>query len=335
MCKVSVIVPIYNVEKYLDRCLKSLQRQSFTDFEVLMVDDGSTDRSYEIAFSYVQKDKRFHLWRQKNSGSGSAPRNRALAQACGDYLMFLDSDDYYLTHCVEEAYRYITQTSSDVVVYGSLYQDEEGNVVKHVLPAYQGSYVLAQHPEIYGTLENCTWDKIIRRSLLEKCHLRFPEGLYYQDYYFTFSLLRYVDKIAFLAQELHVYTLERSHNTTLTFNQRAYDIFTLTDLLIADYQKAGLWEKYQEELKAIAFINILDRMKRAVQQNKGAATKAFLQHANNYIKQRLGGFSSCYPLCRSFRDWIYFYPLTWKSYLMIKKLSLFFWKHGSSPTDRI
>ena len=94
MIKVSVILPVYNTEKYLRQCLESIEHQTLKEMEVFCVDDGSSDGSVEIIREYVEKDSRFHLLEQKNAGGGAA-RNHGMKEAKGEYLMFLDSDDFF------------------------------------------------------------------------------------------------------------------------------------------------------------------------------------------------------------------------------------------------
>ena len=133
MAKVSIVVPIYNVEKYLDRCIKSLINQTLYDIEIILINDGSTDSSKEIAERYSKNDSRIILINKENEG-GSIARNIGLDYATSKYIMFLDSDDYYELNCVEEAYNKISADGSDVTVFGSKHIDEEGNTIKEVIP---------------------------------------------------------------------------------------------------------------------------------------------------------------------------------------------------------
>ena len=102
--KISIIIPVYNVEKYLHECLDSIINQTFTDIEIICVDDGSTDKSSEILEEYEQKDKRFTVISQPNKGV-SAARNRGMQQAKGKYIMFVDSDDWLAHNACEQAYK--------------------------------------------------------------------------------------------------------------------------------------------------------------------------------------------------------------------------------------
>ena len=111
---VSIIIPTYNVEKYIEQCLKSLFAQKYKNFEIICVDDGSTDKSSEILEEYEQKDKRFTVISQPNKGV-SAARNRGMQQAKGKYIMFVDSDDWLAHNACEQAYKAATGNDCDIL----------------------------------------------------------------------------------------------------------------------------------------------------------------------------------------------------------------------------
>lgn len=121
--KVSVIIPVYNVEAYLRQCLDSVIKQTLEEIEIICVDDGSTDNSLEILKEYAAKDKRITILKQKNLHAGVA-RNAGLAVARGEYLSFLDSDDFFELNMLEETYKKITEDSSDIVIFGSFVYDQ-------------------------------------------------------------------------------------------------------------------------------------------------------------------------------------------------------------------
>lgn len=114
--KISIIIPVYNVEKYLHECLDSIINQTFTDIEIICVDDGSTDKSSEILEEYEQKDKRFTVISQPNKGV-SAARNRGMQQAKGKYIMFVDSDDWLAHNACEQAYKAATGNDCDMLLF--------------------------------------------------------------------------------------------------------------------------------------------------------------------------------------------------------------------------
>ena len=142
--KVSVIIPVYNVEKYLRQNLQSVADQTLKEIEIICVDDGSTDSSFEIVQEFAAKDPRFVAVQQKNAGAGAA-RNNGLRRARGEYLSFLDSDDFFAPDMLETAYNKAQETKADFVVFNSDQYNEDEKKFKQVswvvryaeLPPYQ------------------------------------------------------------------------------------------------------------------------------------------------------------------------------------------------------
>ena len=188
----SIIVPVFNVEKYLERCLDSILKQTFTDFELICVDDGSVDSSTSILEKYARKDNRIKIIKKKNGGLSSA-RNAGLEIATGEWVLFVDSDDLLGCHGKtnsDELSQLCTHASEDVdwivaqstVFYedGYKHKDESGDLSYFQLPN-EGIYHKNQLLNIHMNV--CAWGKLYRRSLIEKNHLRFPFGLRYEDEY--------------------------------------------------------------------------------------------------------------------------------------------------------
>lgn len=169
---VSIIVPIYNVERYLPQCLQSVQQQTYPRLQVIMVDDGSMDSSADIARQTALHDPRFVLVQQANQGL-SAARNTGLQHATGDYLMFVDADDWLERDCVETLLSQIGDC--DTIGYGYRRVTDEGKVIKTASPL---------HP--YQLTSACL--RCYRRSWLEQQHLRFEKGVIYEDVLFSIAL---------------------------------------------------------------------------------------------------------------------------------------------------
>lgn len=172
---VSIIVPVYNAEKYLEDCLESLTRQSMAGFEVLLVDDGSTDGSLSICRSYVKRDSRFRLFEQKNSGAAAA-RNRALDEASGEWITFVDSDDYLEIDSIERLVSTLVSSGADIALggYGSI--REGANSIKFVTPDIEKPLIApveALSKILYQDgLDFAPWGKLFRSKLFED--VRFP-----------------------------------------------------------------------------------------------------------------------------------------------------------------
>jgi len=183
--RISVILPVYNVEAYLDRCLESLVNQTYTALEILLIDDGSQDGSGELCDTWAKRDGRIRVWHRENGGAAAA-RNSGLDLATGDYILFVDADDYVdVDHC-----RVLMETirgnpALDCVICGLLCVDDEGTVGEpQVMEERQFLSGLDVIKERYLKRDHrlniiTPWGKLFRRAVWEG--LRFTDGLYYED----------------------------------------------------------------------------------------------------------------------------------------------------------
>ena len=178
----SVVLPVYDVEGYIEACMESILSQSFRRLEVVVVDDGSTDRSPEIAWRVAERDPRVRIIRQDNAGLGAA-RNTGLRHAQGRYVAFADSDDIVLPHAYRELIRTLETSGSDFAVGGFRRGDEERSHVpdwvQRVHAAKRTGLTIEDHPEML--LDITAWNKVFRRSFWDAAGLEFPEGVRYED----------------------------------------------------------------------------------------------------------------------------------------------------------
>lgn len=206
---ISVIVPIYNVEKYLNRCLDSIKNQSYSDFEVLMIDDGSTDRSQDIARSYLH-DTRFKLYSQPNQGQGAA-RNKGLDNINGDYICFIDSDDYIEVSFLETLLNSITHNCADIAQCGVMRVWENGRKV--IVKAHEsGDAVYTDIDSYIRTASFSICNKIFKAGLFD--NLRFPEGIKFEDFALAPQVYSRAKKIASISPRLYNYLWRNDSTTT-------------------------------------------------------------------------------------------------------------------------
>ena len=191
---ISVIVPVYNVEKYLRQCLDSVINQTYSDLEILIVDDGSTDSSGAICDEY--KDERFQVYHTENRGL-SAARNYAIDRAHGDYIAFLDSDDWLEDTALEQFITIAETTSADIVTC-RFFQEYVGKTVK---PRGIDSEFIVEGSDILSTMiidrkmTEDVWNKFYKASLFET--IRYPEGRIFEDKATTYKLLQKAEKLAY------------------------------------------------------------------------------------------------------------------------------------------
>ena len=218
---ISVIVPVYNTEKYLDECILSILNQSFTDFELLLIDDGSTDRSGAICDQYAAKDERVRVFHKKNGGVSSA-RNVGLDEAKGEYVIFLDADDYwYRDDCLEALLRIAVQTKVDVVRGEYKAVDENGNFVfSRSVSKKRMQYVdrpinTLEFLKYAVNDEFFSWLLLFRRELVSK--LRFEVGrIYLEDMMFISEIMIKEDVRCMYVPDVRFYAY-RKHRASISY----------------------------------------------------------------------------------------------------------------------
>lgn len=207
--KVSVIIPVYNVEKYLRQCLDSVVGQTLQDIEIICVNDSSTDKSLSILKEFQERDKRIRIIEQENAGAGAA-RNRGMSVAKGKYLSFLDSDDFFEKDMLEKAYNMAEEDQVDFVVYKSdQYHTEEDKFIQttwvvreNEIPPYHPFNHRQMTSNVFKVFVGWAWDKLYRRDFVETHKLQFQEQRTSNDMLFVFSALVLAKKIAIVPQIL-------------------------------------------------------------------------------------------------------------------------------------
>lgn len=206
--KISIIVPVYNVEKYIEQSLLSLINQTLKDIEIIIVDDGCTDDSIKIVEKYAHKDKRIKIIRHKKNSGVSACRNTGIENATAEYLMFCDSDDFFATNMCEKMLDAITKDKTDIVVCGTNIIYEANKQLKKSDDDYYKVKFSGIHDVSEKIITMCDvsfWNKIFKRTIIEKHKIRCPVGLKYEDAYFFNAYMLWAKKISFLNEKLYNY----------------------------------------------------------------------------------------------------------------------------------
>lgn len=220
MCKISVIIPVYNTEKYLDKCLSSVVNQTFKNLEIIIVDDGSIDSSYEICQKFANQDKRIVLLQQSNQGQGFA-RNKALLKANGEYIFFLDSDDYLELDAFELLYNEAINKNSDLVMLGWEKIDEQTNTTLFSSKNIDTSTINNKNekiPYIFSEIGFAPWTALIKRDLIIDNYLFFP-NVFHEDMYIMPKIYYYAKNISYINKKLYFW-LERKDSTTTSFTMK-------------------------------------------------------------------------------------------------------------------
>lgn len=200
--KVSVIIPVYNAEKYLAECMDSVIEQTLKNIEIICVDDGSADESLRILKEYEKADRRVRILCQENAGAGAA-RNTGLAAAKGEYLSFLDADDFFEPDMLERAYSKAKEQKAQVIVFGSdqyredleTFQEVGWTLRKHALPPYRPMNYQTFTENVFKVFVGWTWDKLFEREFVLKYQLKFQEQRTSNDLSFVFMAIVLAERI--------------------------------------------------------------------------------------------------------------------------------------------
>ncbi len=203
---VSIIIPIYNVEKYLRQCLDSVVNQTYKNIEIILVDDGSTDGSYSIAKEYADKDNRINLLQKSNGGLSDA-RNFGLKYVTKPYVLFLDSDDYIAENTVELTLDAILQNDVDFVLFGAskFSDDKEEFDNSYFNPIFPDKLIVS--PENINSIPVVAWNKLYKVENIKKYNLEFPKGLWYEDEYWLWAYCCLNNNGFYIKQELYFYRI--------------------------------------------------------------------------------------------------------------------------------
>lgn len=226
---ISVIVPVYKVEEYLDECVKSIISQSYSNLEIILVDDGSPDKCPELCDLWATKDNRIKVVHKCNGGLSSA-RNAGLDIACGDYISFVDSDDYIAPDMIANLYNCIIEHKTDISackIYSVtnnniLEYDKKGNEIKDKTKVISAFDYLKLY--IGGKIENASWNKLYRRDCFEK--IRFREGRNNEDFLMFYELCKIISSISFVDYFGYYY---RQREGSIVHDKKKYLYFDIID----------------------------------------------------------------------------------------------------------
>ena len=241
MPKVSVIVPVYNVEKYLDRCLDSLVNQTLQEIEIIVINDSTPDQSQIIIDKYMNLYPNKVFSYIKPNGGLSDARNYGMSKMKGDYFGFVDGDDYVEYSMFEKLYERATQEEADVTTC-----DFYWTYPNRLQRATDGPYT--NERELLTKMMPTVWNKLYKKSWFDSLDIKFPVGLRYEDSSFSIRLAPFIRKLAYVNEPL-VYYVQRQDSITYTQNSKVGDMLTVFNDIFEFYQKHNLYHQYQSELE--------------------------------------------------------------------------------------
>lgn len=318
MAKVSVIVPVYNTEKYLKRCMDALVHQTLEDIEIIAVNDGSTDSSIEILKKYESEfPTKVRVITKKNGGQATA-RNLGIREATGEFIGFADSDDYVDTTMFEKMYQLAKERNADYVEchFYFLQESADGSVKK--LPARGRVREYSSQKDMFLDPQVSPWNKLYKREILLEEGREFPEGLIYEDTAFYIKSIVGIKKSAYLDEHLVYYFLRENSTMNANKSKRVANIFEVLQDICNYYEAKGLYKAFENEIEYFsAKILLCSNMSRIGRVEDKALRKELIDktftmlHAkfpkykkNPYFKGKIGIYIKCmnkvwaYPVSR-------------------------------------
>ena len=280
---ISIVVPVYNVEKYVEESLKSLLNQTYKNIEVICVDDGSSDSSLNILKNIAESDGRVKIIEQKNAGAGAA-RNNGINHSNGKYIYFFDSDDVAAKNLLEKAYNRAMETDADIVAFNGYTFTNDDISTKKLKKGYN-SNIIKDKNEIFSYKTHCDcilsivnvvpWNKLIKAELIKKNNLKFEEISSSNDITFSAVCSAYAQKIAVVNEALMYYRLGHSGTVSSTKQKNLGNVERAVESVVEQAQALP----YYDEIKTAVQRFVIDNY-----------TFAFMNYTNDFTSDIAKGF---------------------------------------------
>lgn len=278
MIKVSVIVPIYNTEKYLDKCLNSIVNQTLDDIEIILINDGSTDSSKEIISKYKKDYKNIIVIDKQNGGIGKA-RNDGMKRATGEYITFVDSDDYIHKNMFKVYYEYAKKYDMDMVT-GLYYKVKNGKETLFNSSRFKTGNVKTS-PSILFSIEYGPCVKFYKREMVVNNNILFEENKKYEDMPFVSKCLLKSKLIGQINEGYYYYVIHANSETT-TIDERVFDIFDILKIVM-DYYKKEFYLK--DEIDYLVIDKVTKYMLQQRHQKNKKIRNSFIDEGYKFLKQ--------------------------------------------------
>lgn len=276
---ISVVIPVYKVEQYIDRCVQSVLNQTYSNLEVFLVDDGSPDSCGTICDRYAKEDTRIHVIHKMNGGLSDA-RNAAIPYCTGEYITFIDSDDYVESEYVERLYSAIKKYDADISVCSFCqYYLETG---KNIYVGGKKEKIFDPKAAIVSMLLDkdfytCAWGKLYKISLFRK--VRYPKGKLYEDLATTYRLMMLSSKVVYIPQHLYWYVQRSGSILNSNFNIRNLDLIEIVEKLESDLME------YMPEKQAAINYRVVGAYMDIIRMIENAAIRDNNIYENKIVKK--------------------------------------------------
>lgn len=291
--KVSVIVPVYNTESHLARCLDSLVHQTLSEIEIIVVNDGSTDNSQQVIDQYVVSHPHKVKALKKTNGGLSDARNFGIAHATGEYLAFVDSDDWVDLDAYERLYDHALATESDVVAHPMTYV-YSNKYVKQYLNRHQSDFgrSVSESPELLVSAKSFAVNKIYRRSFWIDAGFFFPVGQLFEDSAVIYNLLYFANKVELVDIPLYYYDRSREEAITRVADGRIHDIFKSCDSILDFYQSKPEYSKMRAVVEYLCLQHIFARFDVLARTQSRKLIRGFFREAYKFLDRRVPGWQN-------------------------------------------
>lgn len=279
MPSLSIIIPIYNIERYLEKCLDSVIYPEISDYEIIAVNDGSTDSSYLIACKYAEKYPELIRLIDKENGGLSSARNAGISASRGEYLQFLDSDDYLSENAVPEMLEAVKE-GFDIGIFDFVSVDNGGRVLAFKKGCErEGVFTLEQYPQLIMAPPNAC-NKLWRKSLFTENGISFPEGLWFEDLATSPRLYIKARKIVSIQKTWYNYLFRAGSITNNSNTIRNLEMLQVCDIIFDYYRQAALFDRYKNELEYMAAYHelITSTTRVNLSDRKSPVQKKFLEY---------------------------------------------------------
>lgn len=280
MTDISIIVPIYNAEKYLSKCINSLINQTKKEIEIILINDGSTDRSEEIINNY--RDERIKYFKNENQGIGKT-RNFGVEKATGKYLMFVDSDDYLKEDACEILFKKAEKEKLDLVICNYYKVDEETDKKEIIEIKEFKNTKLKDNKELLLNVNLAPWNKLYKRDLIKKNKIKFVENLKYEDAPFVVETMDKAKRIGQVTEALNYYVIHKNSETTIR-DRKVFDIIKIVDIIRKYFSNRKAFTEITNKLSVRILTNYT--IQQRMQQDKKIA-KEFINQTFQYMQENI------------------------------------------------
>ena len=288
---ISVVIPVYNMDKFLSRCLTSVLHQTMKDIEVICINDGSTDQSGDILQTFSAADKRLIIINQTNKGL-SAARNAGIKRASGQFIFFLDADDYLHPQALEIFYKVAVKSKSPVIISQSVCRLGKDKIPNKTYDPDAIKYKICSTPlqdlYKYRLVSAVVWNKLYRTDIVK--NFCFIDGIYFEDWPFTACLFSEIDNFALIKEKLYMYntispSIVRSDFSVRKIHDYIFGIHHVHDYFL-QHNKTDAWKIVRRKRISATIRMLLSKIKKS-RQNKNELEKYFKEEYQKLVQQKL------------------------------------------------